>query len=154
LGRFWRVSDPVVEQASSDYVRNTASHELDPHNMYAELLSEAGFPGLLLFVAFLFVVMQGGLAHRARAPVLAAVVSFGVLMFLILFIGDVLLSGVFLLPIALLLGVTAEDDGSASRSPRGEASDRASPLRARTSTRVASHPGLHRMENDWYERPV
>jgi O-antigen ligase len=121
LGDFAETYDPVVEEASSERVRNYVGRQPDEHNTYAETLAEIGIPGFLLFIAILAVLVRAGTQRRAITEVHLITVSLIGLLFQFLFVGQLARSAMFGLPAALLLGAIGDDQRDQSPLRRGSA---------------------------------
>lgn len=86
-GDFWRVAAregldrPLLGGGAGSfepaYLERRSSHETpeDPHNVGFLMLSELGFPGLLLFAAFLAAAVLAGLRSRRLGPGAAALTA-------------------------------------------------------------------------------
>ncbi|MBW8059336.1 MAG: hypothetical protein FVQ78_03190 [Solirubrobacterales bacterium] len=84
---FWRVAvregaeQPLLGAGAGAfqvaYLEDRRSHEApeDPHSVEALLFSELGFPGLILFVAFLLAATLAGVRSRRRGPTVALLVA-------------------------------------------------------------------------------
>ena len=110
-GDFGSTYDPLIDQeATSERVRDYVATQADEHNTYAEILAESGFPGLFFFVSMLIVVWRVGWRYRRAPEMRSCATAFACLALQLVVVGDLVLGGLFFIPIALLLGMSEDPE--------------------------------------------
>jgi O-antigen ligase len=139
-GMFAATEDPVILEEATARQQSQLSR-FASHNVFAGLMAETGFPGLIGFIALLLLLMASVLRFRADREAGALVCVLAGFVFLMFF--EALLEPAFYCMIAFLIGAVAERQSIGSNDQTSE-SDSGSSASVSALRRLSGQAGRGR----------